>query len=212
MNANSYFSTVREDLIVMIEPGANTVLDIGCGTGATGRMLKKAKIAKEVIGIDSASKVINEAEKNLDEVINADIETVELPFQQEHFDYIICADVLEHLRDPWSVLKKIRPYLKKEGYIVVSIPNIRNWRVLKDLIIKGKWTYVDQGILDNTHLRFFTKSSIKELFLSTNFNIVEIKGSKAKWSYKLKLANALTLGLLKNFLIGQYIVKAQRVN
>jgi len=212
MTTNSYFSIVREDLIAMIEPGTNRILDIGCGTGATGQMLKRVEKATEVIGIELVSKVVNEADKNLDKVINADIEILELPFPQEYFDYIICADVLEHLRDPWSVLRKIRKKKKKEGYIIASIPNVRNWIILKELIIKGKWTYVDEGILDNTHLRFFTRNSIKELFLSTNFDITEIKGSRAKWSYKLKLANTLTLGLLKNFLIGQYIVKAQRAN
>lgn len=91
---------------------------------------------------------------------------------KKYFDYIICADILEHLSDPWVILNKIHKWLKDDGKIIVTLPNIRNYRILKDLVFLGKWEYKESGILDKTHLRFFTKSSFSKALSRADFEII----------------------------------------
>jgi 2-polyprenyl-3-methyl-5-hydroxy-6-metoxy-1,4-benzoquinol methylase len=91
-------------------------------------------------------------------VANLDKDELDLP--EEAFDCIVCNDVLEHLITPWQVLGKLAILLKPGGHFVASIPNVQYWGVLKDLVFEGDWRYADEGVLDVTHLRFFTRRSI----------------------------------------------------
>jgi 2-polyprenyl-3-methyl-5-hydroxy-6-metoxy-1,4-benzoquinol methylase len=148
------------------------------------------------------------AKAKLNGVIVGDIEALEgLPFSPEAFDYIIAGDVLEHLKDPWKVLEGLRMFLKGEGFIIASIPNVRNWRVIKDLVFKGEWRYVEAGILDDTHLRFFTKKTIMDMFTNCGYHMVSILPRLRKRSRGL---NRLSLGLFEEFLAGQYMCKARK--
>lgn len=208
VKGRDYYSNVREELIGMVDKGKNKILELGCGTGNTGYALKEVGAAKEVIGIELVPKVAQEAKMKLDKVICGDVEVIDLPFEEEYFDYILCGDVLEHLRDPWLVLKKIKPYLKRGGYIIASIPNIRHWRILRDLIFKGKWQYTREGILDDTHLRFFTRREIIKLFQTADF---EIKKISYKLGKKSKIVNAATFGIFNDFLAIQFLVTAKKV-
>jgi methionine biosynthesis protein MetW len=207
---NSYFSDIRWDIISLIPAGGNKILEIGCGTGITGKTLKEKNKAVEVIGIEKIANIAQQAEKNIDKVITADIEILELPFDDEYFDYVILADILEHLYNPSAVLNKLRKYIKKDGCIIASVPNIRYWKILIDLVLKGKWTYCSEGILDDTHLRFFTKKSIIELFQSAGFTVDTIaprfKLQPKKYDNFL---NNLTLRLLEEFWTMQYIIMAK---
>lgn len=209
----TYYCQARTDLINFVQGKKQKILELGCGTGATGKKLKKLGKADEVVGIEIAVDIGKMARLNLDQVIIGNIETIKLPFQKEYFDYIIIGDTLEHLYDPWSTLKKVSFYLKKNGYVIASIPNIRYRQILKDLVFNGRWEYVKAGILDDAHIRFFTKYSIIKLFLKANFKIVEIvpifmvknKGSKNYYF------NLLTLKIFEEFLTEQYIIKAQKI-
>jgi 2-polyprenyl-3-methyl-5-hydroxy-6-metoxy-1,4-benzoquinol methylase len=118
-------------------------------------------------------------------------------------------DVLEHLQDPWSLLSDLRGRLSAEGEVFVSIPNVRNFRVVIPLLLAGRWDYQKTGILDRTHLRFFTKASVKEMFRNAGYEILEWnhtgmqKGSITFW------LNVLTLGTLRGFFELQYVVRAK---
>jgi len=202
-----YFGYIRWGIIAPINQGDNRILDIGCGDGSTGRVLKKEGKAKEIIGIELNPVAGQQAKVELDKVILGDIEILELPFEEEYFDYIILGDILEHLYDPEDVLKKVRPYLKTKGFIVASIPNIRHWRIIRDLVIKGEWKYNNEGILDDTHLRFFTKRSILRMFNDNGFEVEQMVPTLFTRS---RLVNRLTLGFLEEFLALQYIIKAGR--
>jgi SAM-dependent methyltransferase len=209
----NYYDHVRLELIEFIRKDSNIVLDVGCGSGNTGQAIKELGKAKKVIGIELVPEIANRAKDNLDEVICGDIETLDLPYK-EYFDYIILGDVLEHLYHPWRYVSKIRSYLKKNGYIISSIPNVRYWQILKPLIVRGSWEYANKGILDITHLRFFTKKSMVKLFQDSGFNQVEaipsfnIKPRSSK--YNLKLINSLTFSLFEEFLAFQYILIIKR--
>ena len=207
-----YFNSTRWDLIRLIRNGNNKVLEIGCGTGNTGRALKENGKATEVIGVEIIPEIAKTAGTKLDKVICGDIEVLDLPYR-EYFDYVIAGDVLEHLYNPWAIINKIKIYIKKGGYVIASIPNVRNWRILKDLILKGEWKYVSAGILDNTHLRFFTKKSIIELFKNNGFSEIRIIPAfkvKSKKN-KFNLINIFTFGLFEEFFTTQYIVKARKI-
>jgi len=184
-------------------------LEIGCGSGATLEYIK-SKGASYVAGVDMNSEAINLASrKNMDFILFANAERDELPFVNKEFDCIILADVLEHLYDPWKLLEKITQYLKDEGCILLSIPNIKYYGILNRLIFHDEWTYSKSGILDSTHIRFFTLKEIKKLL-----NFANLKISECKWNIssgiKFKILNTFLFNKLKPFSVIQYYIKATK--
>lgn len=164
-----YYSVVRKDIISLIEKNNINVLEVGCGIGSTLGRIKYLYPDATVKGIELQKEVAEIGAMNYD-IVCGDIETIMLDYEDNYFDYIIFGDVLEHLRDPWRVLEKVRKYLKKDGRILTSIPNILNAEVIFNLL-KGYFTYEDSGILDRTHLRFFTKKEIIKMFEQTGYVI-----------------------------------------
>ena len=156
----TYYSHERSDLLLMLPPRVKLekVLDVGCGRGATGQYLKNQFEVKEVIGIEVNPEMAQQAQTILDQIIIGDVQKIDLPFDQHYFDCIICADVLEHLYDPWSALTRLSKYLKDEGHLLLSVPNVQHWSMIARLLA-GRWDYRDVGILDSTHIRFFTRKS-----------------------------------------------------
>jgi 2-polyprenyl-3-methyl-5-hydroxy-6-metoxy-1,4-benzoquinol methylase len=211
----NYYHGIRWDIINFVSKGNNRILDIGCGDGNTGKALKDQGKAAEVVGIEKVSEIAQIAETKIDKVICANVETVELPFNEGYFDYIIMGDVLEHLYDPWTLVNNMGPYLKRGGYILASVPNIRNWSIIKGLVLKGEWNYSSEGLLDDTHLRFFTKKSILKLFSSKDFlvhRIIPRFGFQSTYKNNIaKILTNFTLGLLEGFLALQYIVIARKL-
>ena len=201
-----YYFNVRDDLIRLIPSQAKSILEVGCAGGMTGKVLKE-KGFEEIVGIEVNEAVAQTGRSYYDKLIIGDVEKIILPFEKEHFDCILYGDVLEHLVDPWQVLKNHHTLLKREGTIICSIPNLRHYQVIKKLVFKGKWEYTEGGIMDKTHLRFFTLDSIRRMLDEAGF---EIKGfikpsSGANW---LKLFNRLLRDRLIDFLVRQYIVLA----
>lgn len=171
-----YYRHVRIEIAECVADGRNSVLDIGCGAGTLGKYLKQQGKASEVIGVEVVREIANEASSKLDRVICVDLNRVsvsELLDKEDigKFDYIILADVLEHLVDPWETLLALTSYLKSNGKIIVSLPNARHWSVWGPLVFKGKWEYREKGIMDRTHLRFFTKSSAMDLLENAGLKI-----------------------------------------
>lgn len=209
---NAYFGVIRHDLMELVPKGDNKILEIGCGVGNTGKALKEQGKAIEVVGIEKVPKIAQIAKTRIEEVLCADVEALELPFTEEYFDYVIMGDVLEHLYDPWMVVKRVGRYVKKGGYIIASVPNTRNWRIVKDLILKGEWKYCSDGLLDDTHLRFFTKKSMTRLFQSEHFVVNCIIPTFKFWPRsKRNIVNSVTFGLFEDFLTFRYIVEARKL-
>ncbi len=149
-----------------------TVLDVGCATGYLSFKLKEKSC--KVIGLEIDPEMAEEAKLYCDKVIVGNAEAIELPYK-EYFDVILYADVLEHLRNPLEVLVRFRSYLKQNGYIVVSIPNVANWFVRFSLLF-GKFNYCSKRytIIDLGHLRFFTLKAIGEMLDEAGFKIVHL--------------------------------------
>ncbi|MDX9714333.1 MAG: glycosyltransferase [Dissulfurispiraceae bacterium] len=168
-----YYSQPREEVITLVPESARKILDIGCGEGVLGEALL-SQGAEEVVGVEINSNACDVARKKLTDVICGDIENINLPYAAGYFDCIIMADVIEHCREPLKVLQKLSHYLNDCGRIVASIPNVRYWGICFRLISEGRWEYEDSGILDKTHLRFFTKKEIEILFSQVDFEIEAI--------------------------------------
>jgi 2-polyprenyl-3-methyl-5-hydroxy-6-metoxy-1,4-benzoquinol methylase len=165
----SYFEEVNQGIIKFT--GENQrILDVGCGFGALGEELKKR--GNYAVGLDVSQYAINIAKKRIDEAYLTDVTQVEtVPLsQEEQFDLIIFADILEHVYNPLQLLKDYRPYLKSTGHIIVSVPNIASWPVRLGLLF-GRFEYKESGILDKTHIRFFTKKSAKKLIDDAGYDI-----------------------------------------
>lgn len=207
---NDYYSRgLRPEIVEMIPPDCKTLLDVGCGNGVLGEYLKKNGVEK-ICGIEIVEKAARNAISVLDEVLIGNIETMDLPFEHGSFDCIVCADVLEHLIDPWGALKKLKNLLKPGGCLVASVPNVGFHRVVRNLL-KGRWRYENAGVLDRTHLRFFTLEGIEELFKVNSMKIEKIS-RKVDSGMNMKILNFLFGNRLKESLIIQYVVRARVVN
>ncbi|MFQ5672109.1 MAG: glycosyltransferase [Nitrospinales bacterium] len=170
--SEQYYQNVRRDILPLVPQEARCILEIGCGAGMTGRALKE-RPGVFVAGIERAARAAQQARQALDDVVEGNIETMALPYEENSFDCIIAADVLEHLADPLAVLKKLMRCLKPEGTVVASIPNVQFFGVVQRLI-EGNWTYQKEGILDETHLRFFTYREIEKLFCAAGLDIIRV--------------------------------------
>lgn len=167
-----YYAHKRPEIVAIVEPQGKRVLDIGCAAGAMGAAMLEAGAA-EVVGVEVVADAAQRARKQLTATYQLDLETfTSLPYPDGYFDVITFADVLEHVRDPAAVLTKLRRYLRDGGRIVCSIPNVRHESVLFPLLFNGTFEYQDAGILDRTHLRFFTRVEIERLMRDTGFAMV----------------------------------------
>lgn len=154
-----------------IENGSN-VLDVGCATGYFAKKLKEKKC--NVWGIEIDSSASQKAKKYCEKVFVGDIEKEKsLPFQKHFFDYILLMDILEHLKNPSSALRIFKPYLKKDGKIIISVPNVA-FLSIRLALLRGKFAYQELGIMDATHLRFFTKKTLLEMIEKTGLRIEEV--------------------------------------
>jgi methionine biosynthesis protein MetW len=138
----------------MVPEGRRRILDLGCSSGALGAALK-ARDGCEVVGVERDREYAAAAAGRLDRVVVADLDEP-LPGGLGTFDCLIAADVLEHLRDPWTVLSQAVQLVEPGGYVVVSLPNIRHWSALWTIARHGTFPRASQGIFDATHLRWFT--------------------------------------------------------
>ena len=158
-----YFFPTR-DFSSYFDNSPQLVLDIGCATGQNGKVLKD-KLGCKVYGVEPRSEDAQEAAKVLDRVVASPFDAnVLAELDDRPFDGVLLADVLEHLYDPWLALRQIQARLAPGGLVVASIPNVRNLALLHDIMIGGRFTYTAVGLLDATHIRFFTLKTMYELF------------------------------------------------
>ena len=156
------YEGARPDLQKLVSREARTILDIGCAEGRLGAALK-ARQACVVIGIESNRKLSAVAAERLDQVLALDVETVAPDRFTAEFDYIICGELLEHLRDPWSAVKKFAGWLRPGGQLIATIPNVGHWSIVSDLL-HGRWELIPFGLLCWSHVRFFTRAGVEQLF------------------------------------------------
>lgn len=216
---NSYFSHSRPEILALVAPTAQRVLDVGCGAGALGAAIKTRQEAF-VCGIEIDPQAAAVAGTRLDRVLVGDVDNLDLPYPPAYFDTLVCGDVLEHLRDPAAFLRKARRWLTPGARLVASIPNVRHWSVIESLL-NGNFSYEPAGLLDRDHLRFFTRHDIARQLANANFEILGWQaipgpGDQQRWAqasngnFQLgRLAlQGLSLEAAQEFLTYQYLVTA----
>lgn len=204
-----YYSNIRLDLINLIDKKSQNlkVLEIGAAYGETLFYLKQNGIASEVVGVDIFEDAKNKQNyKPLDQFIFGDIEKIDLPEYFQHFDLILLADVLEHLFEPKSVLETLKKYLKEDGKIIISMPNIRHYLALYKIVFKGDFKYEESGIFDYTHVRFYCRKNIQALLETAGYKVLNQESSIINYQGKsiAKLINLITFGIFEEFFSAQY--------
>ena len=193
-----YYEQANPDLLYRIPVTASVVLEVGCGAGALGREFKRINPTTIYIGVELMPGPASQAREVLDYVIEGDISLqplTTLPGNIQQVDCLVFGDVLEHLVDPAAVLRQLLPWLKDDGQLLACIPNVQHWSVLANLL-SGQWPQEDQGLFDRTHLRWFTKQSIRSLFEEVGLQIQSITprvfGEEKAQSFVKALEPALT--------------------
>lgn len=211
MKFNASYINTRPDLLKYINGRNLEILDIGCATGENGRFLLEKGYARSVIGVELDFEMAQEAKNKIQEVFSESIENEKLllELQKHQFDFILIGDVLEHLIDPWRVLRELSKALKQSGKIIISTPNVQHIDVFINVFINGTWPLNERGLFDKTHLRWFTKYDLKKLIeqATLKIEIIEHKfrfrdpiGSKFPfWSKPFKK-------LFPNLFTHQYII------
>lgn len=172
----SYYRFSRPEVSNLVPSDAIRILDIGCGQGNLGALLKSQNPRREVVGIELDRMAASAALNKLDVVMVGNIEKMRLDFPTGYFDCIILSDVLEHLHNPWDTLLYLKKYINPGGCLVLSIPNVRNFSVINCLVNNGYWPYREAGIMDRGHLRFFTVGDIQEMLYSLNMTVNSVQG------------------------------------
>jgi 2-polyprenyl-3-methyl-5-hydroxy-6-metoxy-1,4-benzoquinol methylase len=207
-----YFHYARQEMIAFIPEAATTILEVGCGDGAFGAALKQNRSA-HITGIEPFADAARIAETRLDKVITGDVEAGLKTIEGQAFDCIVCNDVLEHLIDPWHIVRQLRTHLHPGGHLVASIPNMLHFEVMKDLLIHGTWVYTDQGVLDRTHLRFFTRRTIRSLFESAHLEVIALQGiNGGPFPWKFSLLNRLLFNALDDMRWIQFACVSRRTD
>jgi SAM-dependent methyltransferase len=161
-------------LIDLVDSTPNLILDIGCSIGAVGGYMKKKWPHCRVVGVEPVSETAAQANLRLDDVYEGFFENMPNSFGGIEFgnvDLAVFADVLEHMYNPWKALQHVHKWLSPQGFVLVSLPNIRNLNVLKNLAGEGSFNYKPSGILDITHVRFFTRQDAIKMFEQTGFKV-----------------------------------------
>ncbi len=210
--SEAYFTNARKDIFSMLPEKVTTALEIGCGNGATLRMLQQSGRIERSIGIELHAAMAREAGKYLDEVFLGEAEEQIDKVQNGQIDLMLCLDVLEHMEDPWAFLAKAAPKIKKGGNLIASIPNMRTAVVISKLLFRGKFEYHNgAGIMDRTHLRYFTRSSALALMNQKPFEVEKVMPTPNAAGSKSQVVNFLTLGLMRAFFTEQYLIRSVKV-
>jgi methionine biosynthesis protein MetW len=204
------YESPRPDVQALVPAGARHILDLGCASGELGAALKRRQGAA-VVGIEIDPDYARDAEGRLDRVICADVETALAGGDGlGPFDCVIAADVLEHLVDPWTALRRAVALLEPGGTAVVSLPNVRYvltfWRLIRD----GRWPREPAGPYDATHLRWFTPLDARELLEQAGLTVERVEPKYFFHGRVLTLARLLGRTKLAEFLAGQYVLQGRR--
>lgn len=209
--AGAYFENVRRDIEPLLPPHAAQVLEVGCGAGATLHWLKQSGRAGRTVGVELFESAAAVARGRVDQLLVGNAETLlPGPLAPASFDLVLCLDVLEHMIDPWAFMRQVQALLKPDGLVIASIPNVRHLRVVLDLLLAGRWQYADDGILDRTHLRFFTRESALALMSPPGLQTTACLRRDPPRASPSGVVNLLTLGATHDLFTRGYLIAARK--
>jgi 2-polyprenyl-3-methyl-5-hydroxy-6-metoxy-1,4-benzoquinol methylase len=206
-----YFDQARREIEPLLPARSARVLEVGCGTGATLQWLQQQGRCGRTVGIEIFESAAAVARGRVDEVHVGNAENLAAGlFEHASFDLVLCLDVLEHMQDPWAFVQQVHGLLKPGGTLIASIPNVRHVRVVLPLLLAGRWRYEESGILDATHLRFFTRASALALVSPPGMKVTQCLARLPPVMSKSGVANLLTLTLLRDLFTMGYLIAAQK--
>lgn len=199
---DAYFGGVRHDFIELLRhENAVNVLEIGCGTGDTGAAALEQGLARSYIGVEIAPQAAAVARTRLTEVLEGNVEQMELPWPDHHFDAVLMSEVLEHLIDPWTLVKRVATKLKPGALVLASSPNVAQIALLRGLIA-DRWELTEEGVMDRTHLRWFTQGSYREMFEDAGIRVERLEPMSQPGRVG-KLFNLVTLNRFRHLTMVQ---------
>lgn len=203
-----YFANRREEMLAFLPQQYARVLEVGCGEGGFTTLLARGT---EVWGVEPDRVSAARAANRMHRVLVGTYERVADELPDAYFDLVVCNDVIEHMIDPEAFLKSLHRKLAAGGHVVASIPNVRHWETLFELLWQKDWRYRKSGTLDRTHLRFYTKKSILRLFRESGFEVERIAGinqSNKRWRrLAFSLLSILTVGRLDDVRFPQFAIR-----
>ena len=190
-----YYHGERPEMMPFVPKDAKRILEIGCGEGHFSELLAR-ELNCETWGLELDPGAAAAARKRLNHVFQGDIYEQLSLIPKKNFNCVILNDVLEHLADTERALNACADALAPQGSLVLSVPNVRHFSTMYRYLFRGDWTYEDAGVLDRTHLRFFTVKSLTKTLQALGFNIAEIRPINEDRSFKVKLIRWLSFGFL----------------
>ena len=208
---NGYFHSERPEMAKYIPEKAIRILDVGCSDGGFCNTLKRSD--REIWGVEMNEIAAEKATKVCTRVLNGDFDTVYDQLPKNYFDCVTFNDVLEHIYSPWDTIKKVQSLLSPNGVIVSSIPNFRYiGNMITEVFWEGEFRYKPEGgILDDTHIRFFTPKSMCRMYREQGYEVLLNEGINPCKSWKEKLFINLTFGFLKDARYKQFVTVAKPV-
>jgi len=204
-----YFSDAKPAFLELIDPRGLRVLDLGCGGGYNGALLKRAG-AREVVGVELHAGAAVQARKRLDAVVQSDLAHLDLSLLgDEPFDAILASDVLEHLAQPEEVLARALTRLRPGGAVVVSLPNVAHVVVFANLLMK-RWPRRSSGIFDRTHLRFFAKRDMVRLLEGAGLHVLRVEPYFTRYAVIRAACLVLSLYVFRDFWARQFLLLAEK--
>jgi 2-polyprenyl-3-methyl-5-hydroxy-6-metoxy-1,4-benzoquinol methylase len=209
IKSSDYYSVDRNEMLDFIPDNVRFVLEVGCGSGEFANSIKNTRPHSIIWGLEPEPQAALAASMKMDKVICGTFESAEQELRGQVFDCIIFNDVLEHMVYPQRVLHDCRRYLTKGGVVVASLPNILYFYEITKILWEEDWEYREYGILDNTHLRFFTRKSIIRMFEEAGYYVERVGGINPSAGWKFKFANLLMFGRLNDWRYVQFAVNAR---
>lgn len=182
------------------------VLELGSSTGYLTKEMKANHCQVDIVEIDEVDAKV--AEKFARKAYVGSLEDLDVIKKIDgQYDVIVASNILEHLKDPLKILCLIKGKLKKNGQILIALPNIACWAIRKDLFLKGRFEYQETGILDKTHLRFYTYFTAQDLIGQSSLKIVKIIPTELSYPWRFKLLQLGHLGKLVDRVVGSNLLK-----
>ena len=205
----NYFEGLRADILEALPlNGEARILEIGCGLGSTGEIALASGRAGHYFGVELDEKAAATAAKRLTRVHRGNVEQMDLDLLGTDYDVLIMSEVLEHLVDPWGVLAALIPRIRPGGCVYASSPNISHQGVVRALL-SGRFDYQPSGVMDRTHLRWFTPATFAEMFEKAGFRTLSV-GPLSPIGRKAAVINALTAGRFSHLFAVQIMYKGMR--
>jgi SAM-dependent methyltransferase len=204
-----YFAGARRPFVDVLPANpTGRILEIGCGNGDTSAYAKQSGKCAWACGVELCAEPATIARTKIDRVIVGDVESIDFGIPDASLDAVLMSEVLEHLVDPWAVVRRLHPLLRPGGVVVAGSPNVAHRSVVWGLL-RGDFDYEPEGVMDRTHLRWFTPRTYRRMFEEAGFVVDAVEPASAP-RLRSRIVNALTFGASRHLFMTQIVLRAHK--